>query len=440
MKVERKSLIQLFIPICMETICYMLAGMIDTLMLSSVGDDAVGAVGTANTYIGMFIITFSIISSGMIAVMTQYIGAKRHGVAYQARQIGLAFNLVLGLILSIILHFFSGNILNAVGIADSLRDYAKTYFEIVGGACILNAVVPIFSSYLRAFGYTKSPLVATLIGNGVNAALNALFLFVFHFGVAGVAYATVISRIVNLLIVMTLAKKKVHAKDDPTRIKNKEVFREIIRVGFPSAMESALYNIAITLVIRFLNQMDPEGLNVTARSYTTQITQFSYSAGAALAQANAIMTGWRIGSGEYDACDKGTKKAAVVGIIIAALIELIFAISGGLLMRIFTDNPEMIRLVTKLLFIDIFIEVGRVSNLVFGSALKTSGDAIFPTVIAAIFMYVCAVGGTYILGIRCELLVTGAYIGMAMDECVRAVCMYFRWRSGKWRLKGFIQA
>ena len=81
MEGERKNLRQLFIPICLEVLFHMLAGMVDTMMLSSVGDQAVGAVGTANTYIGIFIIMFSIISSGMIAVMTQYIGADRKGVS-----------------------------------------------------------------------------------------------------------------------------------------------------------------------------------------------------------------------------------------------------------------------------------------------------------------------------------------------------------------------
>ena len=76
-----KKLYALFIPICFETLFYMLSGMVDTLMLSSVGDYAVGAVGTANSYIGMFIIMFSIISSGMMTVMTQNIGAGRPGIA-----------------------------------------------------------------------------------------------------------------------------------------------------------------------------------------------------------------------------------------------------------------------------------------------------------------------------------------------------------------------
>ena len=79
------------------------------------------------------------------------------------------------------------------------------------------------------------------------------------------------------------------------------------------------------------------------------------------------------------------------------------------------------------------------SNVVFGQALKTSGDALYTTIIAAIFMYLCMVGGTWFFGIHMGLLAVGAYIGMAMDECVRAGFMFLRWQSGKLREKGFVQ-
>lgn len=106
MQVQRKTLTQLSIPICFETLFYMLSGMIDTLMLSSVSDQAVGAVGTANTYISVFIIMFGIISSGMVAVMTQNIGAGKPGIAYQARQLGLIFNAVIGVLMAVFLTVF----------------------------------------------------------------------------------------------------------------------------------------------------------------------------------------------------------------------------------------------------------------------------------------------------------------------------------------------
>jgi putative MATE family efflux protein len=435
MKNERKNLRQLFIPICLETLCYMLAGMVDTMMISSVSDKAVGAVGTANTYIGIFIIMFSVISSGMIAVMTQYIGAERNGVAYQARQMGLIFNAVLGIILSVFLYCFAEKVLILVGVAEQLLNYATIYFRIVGGCCILNALIPIFSSYLRAFGYTRQSLIATVAGNVFNLILNGIFLFGFHLGVMGVAIATVVSKLLNLLLVMYASHRLVDAGKDPERIQNKEVFKQIISIGLPSAMETGLYNLAMTLVIRFLNQMDADGMNVTARAYAVQITNFSCCVGSALAQANAILTGWRIGAGKYDECDKGTQKAAIIGIVVAIVLESILALSSVFYMRIFTEDIEMIRLVRKLLLVDIILEIGRTTNLVFGNALKVSGEAVFTTVIAAVFMYLCAVGGTWFLGIHMGMLVLGAYIGLTMDECARALCMFWRWKSGRWRKK-----
>ena len=190
--------------------------------------------------------------------------------------------------------------------------------------------------------------------------------------------------------------------------------------------------------IRFLNQMDAEGLNVTARSYTATISNFSYCVGAALAQANAIMTGWHIGAGELEECDRGTKRAAFVGVCVAVCMETAIVLGSGFIMPLFTDNPEMTALVRKLLAIDIVLEIGRVTNLVFGQALKTSGDAVFPAVIAAVFMFVFAVGGTWLFGISMGLMAVGAYIGLASDECVRAVGMVWRWKTGKWRTKKLV--
>lgn len=439
MAVERKTLAQLSVPICLETLFYMLSGMVDTLMLSSVSDQAVGAVGTANTYIGVFIVMFGIISSGMVAVMSQNIGAGRPGIAYQARQLGMIFNAVIGILMSAVLAVFSGGILRMVSIAPALFEPAETYLKIVGGTCFLNALIPIFSSYLRVFGYTKHSLIGTIVGNILNIILNSVFLYVFHRGVMGVAVATVISRIVNLIIVAIMGAVLIKAKQSPERISPQKILAQIVKIGFPSALETALYNVAMTFIVRFMNQMDANGMNVTARSYAMQIAGFSYCAGAALAQANAIMTGWRIGAKELEECDRGTRKAVIYGLVTATCFSVTFALSGRFIVHIFTDNTQMISLVVKLLIIDIFLEFGRVTNLVYSQALKTSGDALFPVIMGAIFMYLFAVGGTYFLGIHMGLLAVGAYIAMAGDECARAVGMVLRWKSGKWKSKSLVE-
>ena len=439
MNENRKTLGKLFFPIYLEYLMFMLTGAIDTFMVSSVGDQAVAAIGTANTYIGMFTLMFSVISSGMMAVMTQNIGAGKPGIARQARRIGATFNGSLGCILALFFVFQGNSILELVGVADALKEPAVLYLRIVGGGCFLSSIVPIFSGYLRAFGYTKQPLYGTIFGNIANLILNAVFLYVFHMGVAGVAIATVISRVLNLAIVCISSRVLVQTHDESNALPAFELFKQIVKIGFPAALEGALYNFAMTLIMRFLNQMDSEGINVAARSYASTITNFAYCIGAALAQANAIITGWHIGAEEYDECEKGTRKATIIGILMAVLIDVILALSADIIMPFFTDNPVVVDLVQKLIFIDIVLEIGRVSNLVHVSALQVSGDVIYPVVIATIFMFLCAVGGTYLFGIRLEMMVVGAYIGLAMDECVRAVAMIIRWKTGIWKTKRIVK-
>lgn len=430
---QQKKLHQLFFPIFFEILFMMLTGAVDTLMLSSVGDQAVGAVGTANTYIGIFIIMFSIISSGVMAVMTQYIGAERPGVARLAMKLGLSFNAVVGIFLTVLLTFGAEIILKTVGIAAQLLEPAKIYLQVVGAFCLCNALTPIFSGYLRSFGHATPTLAATVTANLVNVALNACFLFVCNWGVFGVALATGISRLVNLLWLVIAAARRIRVPMDPNPPANRVLLGQIIRIGLPAAMETSMYNLAITLVIRFLNQMDDTGLQATARSYAMQITNFSYSAGAALAHANAILVGWRIGAGKLDECSRGTRKAALIGVLIGAGSATLFALVGKPLISLFTDDPAMIQLVSILLSIDIALEVGRVLNLIYGIALKTSGDAVFPMAVAVIFAFLCAAGGTWFFGIHLGWLAVGAYVAMALDECVRAVCMVLRWHSGSWK-------
>ena len=433
METQQKKLHQLFFPIFFEILFTMLAGAVDTFMLSTEGDHAVGAVGTANTYIGVFLIMFNIISSGVMAVMTQYIGASRPGVARQALRLGLIFNLFMGLGFTALLYFGAEPILVAIGIAQQLLEPAKVYMQVIGLFCICNALTPVLSSYLRAFGHTAPTMTATITANLANLLLNALFLFVFHWGVWGVALATGISRVVNLLWLVVASRRRIHVAPDTNPPANGRIFRQIVKIGLPAALESVLYNLAITLVIGFLNQMDSDGLQATARSYAAQICHFAYCAGAALAFANSIRVGWHIGSGDLEECDRSTGRVALLGITVGSGTAALLALFGEPIISLFTDDPEMIRLVCILLIIDIPLEVGRATNLIYGNALKISGDALFPMVIAVVFAFLCAAGGTWFFGIRLGWLAVGAYVAMALDECVRAVCMFTRWRTGTWK-------
>lgn len=439
MQNRKDRLMPLFFPIFLELLFLMLTGAVDTLMLSSEGDQAVGAVGTANSYIGIFLILFSVISSGMIAVMTQYIGAQKPAVAQQTLRLGLMVNLAVGVVITSVLYFGADPILRTMGIARDLLEPGRIYLQTVGLFGICNALTPIYSSYLRSFGHTGVTLCATVIANVINVALNALFLFVMGWGVFGVALATGISRLVNLLWVWVASRRYVKPIPGGTTVANREILRKIIRIGLPAAMETSLYNMAIAIVISLLNRMDSTGMQATARAYAVQITNFSFCAAGALAQANAILVGWRIGAGELEKCYRDTCRNALVGIALGVGTAGVFALLARPILGFFTDDPLMVHLVSILLVVDIFLEIGRASNLIFGYALKTSGDATYPMIVAVTVAFLVAAGGTWLFGIRLGWLAVGAYIAMALDECVRAVCMYLRWRRGIWKEKNLTE-
>ena len=104
--------------------------------------------------------------------------------------------------------------------------------------------IPIYSSYLRVFGYTKHSLIGTVVGNLINIILNSVFLFVFNWGVMGVAAATVISRVVKSTDCSRHGRGTYKSKAEPERIPSRKILAQIVKIGFPSALETALYNVA----------------------------------------------------------------------------------------------------------------------------------------------------------------------------------------------------
>jgi putative MATE family efflux protein len=410
----------------------MLAGIIDTLMISSVSDQAVGAVGTANTYLSVFVISFSIISSGVIAVMTQFIGAGKKGIAYQARQIGLVFNLCIGVALSIFLLFFSKNVLEIVGIASNLKGYATTYMQIVGGGCFVMAIIPIFGSYLRAFGYTKEPLWATFSANVINLVLNAVFLYVFHMGVAGVAISTVVARVIAVISVFVFFFVKKIGKISlrymnpfPGRLLGK-----MIKIGLPTAGENLTYNLYQTTLLSFVNAMGNDAVN--ARAYCNMLISFAMIFSNACAMSTQIITGHLVGAGKEETAYKRVFRTLLTSMPITIMLASINAVFCRYTLQIFTQNENIIALGQMIMIVDIFVEIGRCLNMTFVCSLKAAGAYIFPLIMGLLCNWGLGLTTGWLVGVYMGVGVAGIFAGTATDECIRGLIVMYYWYKKKW--------
>jgi Na+-driven multidrug efflux pump len=371
--------------------------------------------------------------------MTQHIGAKHPEVAEQAKKIGLFFNLGMGIMFSILFSLGSNTILVILDTSQAIVSDTTVYMSIVGAALVFLSITNVYSSYLRSFGHPKLTLIGSAAANITNIILNAAFIAL-GWGIKGVALATVIARIVNLVLSMVFAKRIKPVKLAKCVIDNRELFKQILKIGMPSAIEVIVFNISISFMVKCLNQMDASGISIGVYSYCNQICNLIYCAAVSLSQANAIIVGWRVGAGQFEESYRETMKAVKYGIIITSLIAVFFAFTGKALLGILTDNQLILSFVSTVMIINIIKEIGRAGNYIISAALRTSGDAAITVIMGLVTMPAGAFLGSYVLGIKLGLGVYGAWIGMTLDEGLRCVWMYARFHSRKWVSKALVHA
>ncbi|MDI9515073.1 MAG: MATE family efflux transporter, partial [Bacillota bacterium] len=174
------------------------------------------------------------------------------------------------------------------------------------------------------------------------------------------------------------------------------------------------------------------------RTYTLQIIIIFLTMSMSIGQANQILIGRLVGAGKFDeayhTCLSNFKKAFFI--TIGYSIVLFFF--GGVFVKVFTDDPEILKWSAMVMMADAFLEPGRTFNLVIINGLKGSGDAVFPVIIGVISMWSIATLGAWLLGIVAGLGLLGIWIAMAADEWLRGFIALHRWHSRKWTSKSLV--
>ena len=201
--------------------------------------------------------------------------------------------------------------------------------------------------------------------------------------------------------------------------------------------ENLSYSLSQVVITFFINQISNEAL--AARTYCANIIVFVFLFCISITQGGDILVGHLVGQRRH-------KAAYILGnffyrwsMIITLSGSALLAVFGRPILSAFTDNEEIITMGVWVFVVDFFLEIGRVSNIFACGTLRATGDAVYPVVIGVIFQWVVAVGVSYVIGIPLGYGLVGMWIGFALDENIRGVVLMRRWKSGKWRSKGFVK-
>jgi putative MATE family efflux protein len=446
MEIHQHRFIKVFWPLLIEIFLSVLVSLSDTLMLYAVSSQAVAAVGSAITYLNFLNVAFVILSAGMLAVFTQYVGANQAEVTRKAARIGVLVNGIIGIGVMALIYVFFSEFIHFIIPDQHIADLATQYGLIVGAASIFVAINPIIGNYMRAFGHDKSPMVATIIANVINILLNYLSIYVFNWGVAGVAWATFISHMGSFIAHLILANFHLPKNIEKAKVPAQKLLSDSLEVGLPSAFENFAFLGAMAVIITLLNFIDVTGVETSVRVTVEHIAKLAFVPAAALAHASAIKTGFYVGAQNYKKAQRRIFKISAIGILISTLLGFIIALSPDGIISIFTsvediEGPELIHhieLIKTVLWLNIAVEGARTINIILGESLKTTGDAWFLGTISLFSLMFFAIGGSFLFGLMFNNGVVGIFIALTIDEAFKALVFMWRWSTRRWTTRALV--
>ncbi len=341
----KKLVIRFAIPVMLSNLFQQLYNSVDSLIVGNfLGKEALAAVSSSGPLIFLLVSFFNGTAMGAGVVISRYYGAGENEKVSRAVHTNVAFGLVSGTLLTIVGMAATPVILRWMGTAPEVLPNSISYFRYYFLGALAIVMYNIFTGIMNAVGDSKRPMQYLIFSSVLNVILDLLFVGVFRMGVGSAAVATTISQAASaLLCLRRLMTKGLVCQVIPSRIRfHKDMLKEIVRFGLPTGIQNSVIAIANVIVQSNINSFGTEAM--AAYGSYSKIEGFAFLPITCFAMAMTTFIGQNLGAKKYERAKEGARFGITVSLTLAELIGvLIFALSP-LLIRLFNDDPEVIRL------------------------------------------------------------------------------------------------
>lgn len=432
----RRALWMLLIPLIIEQMLNSLMGMVDTLMVSRVGAEAISAVSLVDSINNLVLQVFAAMAAGAAIICSQYLGRKdEKGCNDAAKQIVLTVVVISSVIMIIgvgfrkpLLHLIFGSVEEAV------MTNAQMYFLITALSYPFIALFQAGAAFYRACGNSKFTMKTALIANVANIVGNTLFIFVLQMGAAGAAISTLISRALCAFVVFYALRKPGYA----IQLKNYFSIRpdlnlivKILAIGVPSGIENGMFQFGKLAIQSTVSSLGTAA--IAAQAMTIIFENVNGMAAVGIGIGLMTVVGQSIGAGRQEEAKYYIVKLAgyaEVAMIISCILVYIAARPVTVLAGMSEESTALcmqmilvITLVKPLLWVPSFTPP---------NGLRAAGDVRFSMITATLTMWLCRVALSIFLMRVVKTGPIGVWYGMFADWGVRGVIFTIRFVRGKW--------
>lgn len=434
---SNKALMALIVPLIIEQFLAVLVGMADSIMIASVGEAAVSGVSLVDNIMVLIINIFAAMATGGAVVAGQYLGQKREKEACKASTqlvwfVTICAVGVMGLVYlgkTFILHTVFGHITAEVS------GHANTYLLIVTASIPFIALYNGGAAIFRAMGNSRVSMVVSMIMNLINVTGNAILIYGFHFGTAGVAIPTLVSRMVAAIIitVMLCNSQGVLRIERTWKFRfDRRMIRRILAIGVPNGLENSMFQLGKIMVLSLVATFGTYA--IAANAVSNVLACFQILPGMAMSLAITTVVSQCVGAGDYEQVRYYLKKMMmIIHFAMAVTIVTIYA-AMPMILKAYNLSAQTAAVTEEIInFHGICAMLIWPLSFSLPAAFRAAGDAKACMYISIASMWICRIGFSYLLGAYFGMGVFGVWVAMILDWAVRVICFVWRYFSGKWK-------
>ena len=429
----RGELARLAWPIAVAMLGDTAMGLVDAKLVAGLGSSAIAGVGVGSMlgYLAQAV-TFGFLRG--VKVRTSHaVGEGRPHDGARYAEAGLLVALALG-VLTFVLSRDVSPALIALGIDDAAVGPASDFLAARTFGTPAAFALQAFIQHRQGLGDARSPMVAGLLANVVNAplawALIGGHLGLPALGVAGAGYGTAIAEVVAAALMGTLFLVT-RARAPRPDVSLRTALGEVSSLGGPTAAQFGLEMLAFTTFTTVLGGI--RASEVAAHQIAMAIFRTSFLPGLAVAEAGSVLVGKALGARKLDEADRVTKSALLLAVGFMSLCGVAFALFGQPIARAFTTDAEVAAIAGRLLLVAAVFQALDAVTMVLRSALRGARDVRVVAVVGVLCSWGCVPTSAYVLGKVMGLGAVGGWIGFVLETSIAATILWRRWSRGSWR-------
>lgn len=439
MKTDIKKILSLAWPVMLGMVFQSLLATVDTYFISQLGLEQSASSGIANSISGVVFVMSTLVSAGTIALIARSFGEENWEAIRSISGNSLLLSACVGMVLGLSGYYLTTSILEVFfKPSASILKYSSEYLGIMFLGTVFVFLNSTLRTILQAMGDTRTPLFIFGLSNIINAILDYILMFIFDFGIAGAAFATVISNIAASIAIGYIVFGRIYNFDFKKLIEslgfNLKTSTRILRIGGWACLQQVARPITGMLMFSLVYSVGASEASA-AFNIGAQLFNYTFIILGGLSMAISVMVGQALGRNDVDSCDSIIKQGMKVAIINILVFGVLYIAIPGQIIGLFRDEPLVVQYGISYMRIVYAGIIFVAWTSIYSGVFQGAGDTFPPMISAMVANVVLKLPLAYLLAFPLKLGIDGVWIAISLSVVIEALGIIWSFRKGKWKQK-----